>query len=384
MCFTPCTGSVLQDRSPGSSVSNPPDVIQTPTLNEHDYLYSGPEPSAVEMLEAAQMRIAQLEAALEQKAPFTWLQMKPDSTVRFYTGFPTFEILVKTFNALQPTAENMYSWSQMQRLRGEGTDDIDKLRSSVKQCKLSLFDQFVLVLQKLRVGTFHQVLADNFNISLPTVSRIFISWINFLYFMLGSFCIWPTREKIRQHAPACFKVHYPRCRGIIDATEIKVQTPSSMVLNSEMYSSYKSHTTYKGNVVIAPSGEIIHVSALFEGSISDKELVKRSGLFPLLEPGDQLMADKGFDIKDILEPIGCEITIPAFLASKGQFSKEELLHSKKIHNVRVHVERAIRRVKEFHFFDHVVPLTVAGSINQIWTVSCLITNFQGPLLQKTP
>ena len=365
--------------SPSSSGLNPPDVVQTPTLNEHDYLYSGPEPSAVEMLEAAQMRIAQLEAALEQKAPFTWLQIKPDSTVRFYTGFPTFEILVNTFNALQPTAENMYSWSQIQRLKGEGTDDIDKLRSSLKQCKLSLFDQFYLVLQKLRVGTFNQVLADNFKISLPTVSRIFISWINFLYFMLGSFCIWPTREKIRQHAPACFRVHYPRCRGIIDATEIKVQAPSSMVLNSEMYSSYKGHTTYKGNVVIAPSGEIIHVSALFEGSISDKELVKKSGLFPLLEPGDQLMADKGFDIRDILEPIGCEITIPAFLSSKGQFSKEELVHSKKIHNVRVHVERAIRRVKEFHFFDNVVPLTVAGSINQIWTVSCLITNFQGPL-----
>ena len=127
MFFTPCTGSVLQDTSSGSSVLNPPDVVQTPTLNEHHYLYSGPEPSAVEMLEAAQIRIAQLE----QKAPFTWLQMKPESTVRFYTGFPTFEILVKTFNALQPTAENMYSWSQMQRLRGEGTDDIDKLRNCV-------------------------------------------------------------------------------------------------------------------------------------------------------------------------------------------------------------------------------------------------------------
>ena len=102
--------------------------------------------------------------------------------------------------------------------------------------------------------------------------------------------------------------------------------------------------------------EIIHVSSLFDGSIFDKELVKRSGLFPLLEPGDQLTADKGFDIKDILEPIGCEITIPAFLASKGQFSKEELPHSKEIHNVRVHVERAIRRVKEFHFFDNVVVM----------------------------
>ena len=91
------------------------------------------------------------------------------------------------------------------------------------------------------------------------------------------------------------------------------------------------------------------------------------------------MADKGFDIKDILEPIGCEITIPTFLASKGQFSKEELLHGKKIHDVPVHLERAIRMVKEFHYFDNVVHLTVAGSVNQIWTASCLIANLQGPL-----
>lgn len=139
--------------------------------------------------------------------------MRPDSTVRFYTGFPSFEILVNTFNALQPTAENMYSWSQRQWLKGEGTDDIDKLRSSLKQCELSLFDHFYLVLLKLRVGTFNHVLADDFKISLLTVSHIFISWINFLYFMLESFCTLPTREKIKQHAPACFKVHYPQVQG---------------------------------------------------------------------------------------------------------------------------------------------------------------------------
>ena len=52
---------------------------------------------------------------------------------------------------MTPTVENMYNWSQRQRLKGEGTDDIDKLRSSLKQCKLSLLDQFYLVLQKLRV-----------------------------------------------------------------------------------------------------------------------------------------------------------------------------------------------------------------------------------------
>ena len=141
----------------------------------------------------------------------------------------------------------------------------------------------------------------------------------------------------------------------------------------------QSHNTFKGNIVIARSGEIIHVSLLYEGSISDQELVKKSGLLKLLEPGDELMADKGFVIQDLLTPIGCSVTMPAFLSSKTQFAKDKLLKSKEIHNVRVHVERAIRRVKEFHYFDRVIPLTMAGSITQTWTVPCMITNFQGPL-----
>ena len=52
----------------------------------------------------------------------------------------------------------------------------------------------------------------------------------------------------------------------------------------------------------------MHVSLLYEGAISDKELVNKSGLLKLLEPGDELMA-KGFVIQDLLTPIGCRVTI---------------------------------------------------------------------------
>ena len=75
--------------------------------------------------------------------------------------------------------------------------------------------------------------------------------------------------------------------------------------------------------------------------------------------------------------------MPSFLSSNGQFSKNDLQESKKkLHNLRVHVERAIWRVKEFHYFDRAIPLTVARSINQIWTVACLISNFQGLLFYE--
>lgn len=141
-------------------------------------------------------------------------------------------------------------------------------------------------------------------------------------------------------------------------------------------------TTNKGNVVISPSGEVIHVSSLFDSSISDKELVSQAGLLNLRDKGDKIMAHKGFTIGDLIEPIGCKVTMPTFLSSKGKFSKKGIDSSKQVHNLRVHVERAIRRVKELHFCDRIIPLTVAGSINQMWTVACLTTNFQGPLFYE--
>ena len=35
---------------------------------------------------------------------------------------------------------------------------------------------------------------------------------------------------------------------------------------------------YKGLLGIAPAGQIIFISKLYEGSISDKKIVKRSGI----------------------------------------------------------------------------------------------------------
>ena len=354
-----------------------------------DYCVKATTASTEEQLEAAQLRIKELEEinsrlSSEKGNLVMSLAAKPDQAVRFYTGFPSFKILMATFEALKPTAEKMISWSQMQRVnqRKQSPEDANFLSDTMRNCKLDLFNQLFLFLQKLRVGSFDLELADKFQVSTTTVSRIIITWTNFLYFTLGSMPIWPSRGKIQENMPTVFKDLYPQCRGILDASEIKIQAPSSLVINSECYSSYKSHTTLKGNVFITPSGEVSHVSALYAGSISDKELTRLSGLLDLLEPGDQILADKGYKIQDLLEPLQCTLAVPAYLSSKGQFSKEEIRSSKAVHNLRVHVERAIRRVKEFHLFDGIIPLTMGGSINQLWTVASLLTNFQGPLFYK--
>ena len=103
--------------------------------------------------------------------------------------------------------------------------------------------------------------------------------------------------------PTVFKENFSNVLVVINCTEIKVQTPSSFVLHSEFYSSYKSATTLKGLVGITPSGAVSFISILYTGSISDRETVKRCGILGLLEDGNGVMADKGFTIEDLLSPL---------------------------------------------------------------------------------
>ena len=184
--------------------------------------------------------------------------------------------------------------------------------------------------------------------------------------------------------PESFRRAYPSTRCIIDCTELYCQRPSSLSTQSALYSHYKSHVTYKGLIGISPSGSVTFISQLFDGSISDREIVSRSGF---LEPSlwnsqDSVMADRGFVIYDELKELGVVLNIPCFLAGRDQLTAAEVKESQSIASVRIHVERAIQRVKKFRVLRNEIPLSFHGSVNQIWTVCCMLCNFMTPLIQK--
>ena len=115
------------------------------------------------------------------------------------------------------------------------------------------------------------------------------------------------------------------------------------------FSSYKKHNTYKALIGISPSGAIRFVSKLFPGSISDKQLTLKSGILDLSEPGDSVMADKGFNIEEYLIPLGVKLNIPPFLRGKTQFDNSELIQTRCIASLRIHVEGNGAHQKLSHF-----------------------------------
>jgi hypothetical protein len=110
----------------------------------------------------------------------------------------------------------------------------------------------------------------------------------------------------------------PDTRIILDATEITVETPSSLTQQSMSYSSYKQRNTLKGLIGLSPSLAVSFVSQLYTGSISDREITIRSGVLDLpYDKGDCIMADKGFTIGDLVEAKGLKLNLPPFLRDKG-------------------------------------------------------------------
>ena len=53
------------------------------------------------------------------------------------------------------------------------------------------------------------------------------------------------------------------------------------------------------------------------------------------------MADRGFNIQEMLASKGVKVNVPPFMNQSGQLTKQEMLATRRIATLRIHVERAI-------------------------------------------
>jgi hypothetical protein len=105
-----------------------------------------------------------------------------------------------------------------------------------------MLDELFLFLVYLSLGSTEMDLADRFAIYHSTVSRIVVTWANYLYILLGSVSIWMSSEDVKAVLPKEFS-RYPDTQVIIDCTELRCQQPVILPLHPEMYSQYKSRPT---------------------------------------------------------------------------------------------------------------------------------------------
>lgn len=301
-----------------------------------------------------------------------------DSAIQFYTGFPSYEALMAMYEYLDPKVSKLQYWAGKTVPDSHSYQDKPQTKPGPKR-SLTGLQEFWMVLVRLKVGLFVKDLSDRFDISSGHFSKIFTIWINFLCFELKLIFPFPSQADVLRNMPLEFS-RYPSTRVIIDCTEVFIAVPSSMKAQSETWSNFRHHNTLKVLVGVSPNGQVTFISKLWGGRVSDKVITQQSGILDLVDAGDNIMADRGFDIKDILPP-GVNLNLPPFKGTREQLTAKEVEETAKIASVRIHFERAIGRIKNYHILDGILPVSLSHVADQIFSVCSYLTNFLPPLLE---
>lgn len=258
---------------------------------------------------------------------------------------------------------------------------IHLLHSSTK-CNI---DNIKLTLMKIRINDTFSRLGDQFGLSTSQASRVFNKTVKPLAHYLKTLVYCPNPSSIKKNLPVAFRAYYSHICAILDAFEIEIEKPSDPVQQALTWSEYKKCNTLKYLVACTPDGFIIFISSGYGGRISDTLLFEESKIMNILPEKCGIMADRGFkQIQTILNQKECELVRPPSVSTSTKSTKEEVLKTKSIASLRIHVERVIRRVREYKILEphSCLDLNTMSYIDSIVTIVAGLINLQNPIIKK--
>ena len=284
----------------------------------------------------------------------------PDA-IHFYTGLESYEKFVFVRQTLGPAQDELIYYHGVRPT-------------------LSVEEQFFLTLVKLRQNKVNFELSCLFDITERSVTNVFVTWVNFMAVSWDEIDWWPFRDTVRFYSPTDFCAKFPTTRVIVDGTECPIQKPKQPIAQQATFSTYKNRNTVKVLVGCTPGGLVSYVSPAYGGSTSDRQIVERSELLQACDPGDSIMADKGFNVQDLFIPFDVLINIPSFFKKKNRLSGETVMSDRKIASKRVHIERIIGLAKTFKMLQQPMTNTESALSTQIIKICFILCNFRARIV----
>src|SRR5258705_10560051 len=133
-----------------------------------------------------------------------------------------------------------------------------------------------------------------------------------------------------------------------------------------------------------PQGTGDYIGDCYGGSTSDRQLVERSSLIgpDVLQPGDSILADRGFAVQDLLALRGVTVNKPNFLKGKSQLEPEEIVSDRRIASKRIHIERVIGLGKTYKILRKELQHQKLQMGNMIVYVCYMLSNFRSSIVNR--
>lgn len=302
-----------------------------------------------------------------------------DKKTRFFTGFLNFGTFLVFFNALVKHGKNRLNYWD-----GEGSLTEKKYHTDTRCNKpgpsrqLSSILEFFMTMMWYRLGLLEEHLSIIFKVSTSTVSRTLITWTQFIYEHSVSLVSLPTREQVLLNLPIHF-INHSNVFMVLDCTEFYMEKPSGLEAQCVTWSEYKHHNTIKCLIGCTPDGLTTFISNAYGGRASDRHIVEKEEVLSLIPDGMAVMADKGFEVHDLV-PDGVEIIIPPKVSTKEQMSNSNFYKTLDVAEARIVVEMKMEQAKNFRILQTTFPVSRIPTAQQIIHNCFSFTNLLPSLL----
>lgn len=242
----------------------------------------------------------------------------------------------------------------------------------------------LLCLTKIRLNKTFSELANDFGLSLAQTSKIFLAKLPLISNALSAFIKTFSANTIKLNLPIAFRHKFHQVTCIIDCFEIEIQKPTIAVRQALTWSEYKKANTIKYLVACTPDGLVSFVSAGYGGRISDVNLVEHCNFLDSLEPGTCILADRGFKHLELyLKQRNFTLIRPPSVSSGSKLTKSEARLTKQVASLRIHIERVIRRIREFSILKphSVVHSNTIPVLDECIKAACGLINLQDSLIK---
>ena len=168
--------------------------------------------------------------------------LNTDKKVKTYLGVPSkaaFEVLFKLLSKKAPKIK--YWQGPKKHLSTNPRNFSSTPKTSGPSRLMSVKDELVMTLMRLRLGSLNADLAVRFGVSKTTVSKVINTWVRFLAKELKCLIYNPCKDVALHHLPKKFNNRkYKNLRHIIDCTEMLIETPKDPKIKAATWSDYKT------------------------------------------------------------------------------------------------------------------------------------------------
>lgn len=242
-----------------------------------------------------------------------------------------------------------------------------------------------IVLYKIKTNESFAKIGDLFGLSKASAGRIFSQGVVTMAAYMKKLIFWPKEDSIQHNLPIQFRMLFSGVQSIIDCLEIEIQKPTSALHQSLSWSDYKKCNTLKYLISATPDGLINFISCGYGGRASDVAILEDCGYLDVLPENSVVMADRGFkQIEGLLRKKNCTLVRPPSVTSDSKMTEDEVVLTKRIASVRIHIERVIKRIRDFKLLSphSTVNSELVQKIDSAIEVACAIINLQKPIINQ--